>query len=281
MIELGKYNRLRACRVADQGMILCDDDSGQEVLLPAREEPEDLLVDDRLEVFIYKDGADNLIATTREPRIKRGEFAYLKVVEVTRYGAFLDWGLTKDLLVPFSEQARKMTRDNWYIVYCYLDEITERLVASSRTDRFLKDEPEDLQRGDEVELLIGPTTDLGVNVIINDKHKGLIFHKDLYQTVEIGERRRGYIKKVKPEGKIDVSLQPPGYQRVPGNAGKILTKLEENQGFLPLTDKSDPARIHDELEMSKKTFKKAIGALYKQRRIRIETDGIYLVDEEK
>jgi len=280
MIELGKYNRLRACRVVDRGMMLCDDDSGEEVLLPAQEEPEDLLVDDKLEVFIYKDGEDNLIATLHTPKIKRGEFAYLKVVEVTTYGAFLDWGLPKDLLVPFSEQARKMTRDNWYIVYCYLDEITQRLVASSRIDRFLKDEPEDLERGDEVELLIGPTTDLGVNVIINDKYKGLIFHKDIYQTVEIGERRKGYIKKVKPEGKIDVSLQPPGYKRVPGNADKILTKLEKNQGFLPLTDKSDPARIHDELEMSKKTFKKAIGALYKQRQIRIEPEGIYLVKEE-
>lgn len=275
MIEIGTYQTLQACRGTAHGMYLCDE-TGREVLLPAGEEPEDLLTGDRLRVFIYKDSEDRPVATRREPKVVRGQFARLQVREVTKFGAFLDWGLPKDLLAPFSEQRQKMVKDEWYTVYVYLDEQTERLVASNRLDQFLRQEPLRVRPGEEVELFILHRTELGVNVIINDLHYGLLFHSDLSEPVQPGERRRGYIKAIKEDNKIDVSLHPPGYAKVPPNADRILRRLQQEGGFLALNDKSDPERIQAELQMSKKTFKKAIGALYKQRRITIEADGIRL-----
>lgn len=275
MIKIGQFNKLRACRAEKEGTYLCDE-QGAEVLLPAREEPEELLIDDELNVFVYRGPDNQLVATLNEPKVQRGAFAYLQVVEVTRFGAFLDWGLDKDLLVPFSEQAHKMMKGEWYIIYLYLDEQTDRLVASSKIQKFLSNEELTVGPGDEVDLLIGRETDLGFNVIINDRHKGLLFHDDLFKEVQTGERTKGYIHQIKPENKIDVSLEKPGYGKVPANARRILDELKAHDGFLPLTDKSPPELIHDRLGMSKKTFKKAIGGLYKQRIIKIEKDGIHL-----
>ena len=275
MIEIGTYQTLQASRGTANGMYLCDE-TGREVLLPAGEEPEDLLKGDRLLVFIYKDSEDRPVATRREPKVVRDQFARLQVREVTKFGAFLDWGLPKDLLAPFSEQRQKMVKDEWYTVFVYLDEQTERLVASNRLEKFLQPEPLTVRPGEEVELFILHRTELGVNVIINDRHRGLLFYRDLSEPVQPGERRHGYVKSIKEDNKIDVSLQPPGYARVPPSADRILRRLQQKGGFLALNDKSDPERIQAELQMSKKTFKKAIGALYKQRRITIEGDGIRL-----
>ena len=276
MIDIGKFNVLRACKGASQGMYLCDEE-GNEVLLPAREEPADLLVDDKLEVFVYRDSEDRIVATLLKPKIIRDSFAWLQVKELTKFGAFLDWGLAKDLLVPFSEQGRKMVKDKWYLVYMYLDEKSDRLVATTRFDRFLQEPPAGLKEGDEVDLIVVNATDLGVNVIINQRFRGLVFRNDLTKALEPGERLRGYVKNIKPDGKIDVGLQRPGYGKVPPSADRILDALRQGGGFLPLTDKSDPQEIQRHMEMSKKTFKKAIGALYKQRLISIDDDGIRLV----
>jgi predicted RNA-binding protein (virulence factor B family) len=276
MTEIGKFNILKACRAAREGTYLCDEE-GEEVLLPAKEEPEDLLIGDQLRVFVYRGPDDKMVATLKEPKVVRNEFAYLQVVEVTRHGAFLDWGLDKDLLLPFSEQARKMKKGEWCLICLYLDEQTDRLVASARIQKFLDNENLTVRPGDEVNLLIGWETDLGFNVIINNRHQGLLFHKDLFKEIHTGDRMKGYIHQIKPDNKIDVGLQKPGYGKVPANAQKILDELKQHNGFLPLTDKSPPELIRDRLGMSKKTFKKAVGGLYKQRLISIEADGIYLL----
>jgi len=276
MIEIGKYHTLEAFRGTAQGMYLRDE-TGTEILLPGAEEPKDLLTGDRIRVFVYKDSEDRPVATLVEPKAVRDQFVHLRVSEVNKYGAFLDWGLPKDLLVPFAEQRQPMRKDEKYTVFVYLDEQTDRLVASSRLDRFLSPEPPALQPGDKVELLILHRSELGVNVIVNERHRGLIFNSDLSEPVRPGMRRPGYIKAIKPDHKIDISLQPPGYAKVPPNADRILERLREAGGYLALTDKSAPQHIQQELQMSKKTFKKAIGALYKQRLITIEKDGIRLI----
>lgn len=276
MLTIGTFQELTVARRAEPGLYLADPQGG-EVLLPNSYVPEGAAVGDRLRVFLYKDSEDRLVATTRQPRITPGEFAYLPVSEVTRYGAFLDWGIEKELLVPFREQDRRMVEGRRYLVYCYVDVETDRLVASARADRFLKKEKPDLSEGEEVDLLIGESTELGVKVIVNQAYGGLIYHDELFQKIHPGERRKGYVRQVREDHKLDISLQPPGYRKVEPNAEKILQKLEEEGGFLGLSDKSPPAEIYRQLEMSKKTFKKAIGALYKERVIRIEPDGIYLV----
>ena len=275
MIKIGQFNSLSAVRVSENGMYLSDEE-GQEILLPNKYVPEDMLLEDEINVFIYNDSKDRLTATTKVPKIKCNEFAYLQVKEVNSYGAFLDWGLEKDLLVPFSEQRGRFKEGQSFIVYMYLDEKTNRLVASSKLNRFLEREEINLEIGEEVDLLIGESIDIGVNVIINNQYTGLIFKNELFQSIEIGKRVKGYIKNIREDLKIDVSLQKQGYQNVEPNTQKILDTLNNNQGFLNLNDKSDPNEISSRLQMSKKTFKKAIGALYKKRIIRIEKDGIYL-----
>ncbi len=277
MIEIGKYNRLEVFRHTPQGTYLMDEE-GYEVLLPQKYVPDGIEIDAELEVFVYNDSEDRLVATTQTPKIKLHEFAYLEVVQVNKFGAFLDWGLDKDLLVPFAEQSRKMITKQWYLVYLYLDEETERLVASSKLKQFLDQEHLTVAVGEEVDLIVAKETDLGYNVIINNLHRGLIFSNEIFQSVQIGDRLKGYIKNIREDNKIDVSLQKQGFGNIEPNADKILTALQENKGFLPLHDKSKPEAIMLRLEMSKKTFKKAIGGLYKQRLIRIGEEGIYLVE---
>ncbi|MFK5856789.1 MAG: S1-like domain-containing RNA-binding protein [Bacteroidota bacterium] len=272
----GENNLLTAKRRTLNGYYLIDDEN-DEVLLPNKYVPNGMKPGDEISVFIFKDSEDRITATTIEPYIMLNEFAVLEVVDVNPVGAFLDWGLEKDLLVPYSEQSAKMQVGSSYPVYLYLDEKTQRLVASGKTNKFLELEDITVNNGDEVELLICNSTELGINVIINNTHKGLLYDNELFQAVTEGDVITGYIKNVRPDNKIDVSLQKQGYVNVEPNAQKILQKLKDNDGFLNITDKSYPIMILAKLEMSKKTFKKAIGSLYKQKIIRIEKDGIYMI----
>ncbi|MCK8493387.1 MULTISPECIES: CvfB family protein [Spirosoma] len=280
MIEIGRMNKLTALRATSVGFFLGESDSynsPDDVLLPNKYVPASLAVGDEIEVFIYTDSEDRPIATTLTPHIMRDEFAPLPVVSVTNVGAFLDWGLEKDLLVPFREQSRPMVVGKWYVVYMYLDKDTGRLVASSKVSRFLDDDVSDLCKGDDVDLLVYESTDLGFNVIINDRFQGLLYHTGIFRPVQPGDRMPGFIKHIRDDKLIDVSLQQEGFQNVEPSAQQILDALNANNGFLPLNDKSDPQLIYQTLEMSKKTFKKAIGTLYKERKIVIQNDGIALV----
>lgn len=277
MIILGKYNRLRAVRQTDNGVYLTDREGTREVLLPNKYIPEEGLEEGQLlRVFIFKDSEDRITATTAEPLIQLNEFACLQVREVNNVGAFLDWGLEKDLMVPFKEQPGRMSVGGWYMVYLFLDEKTERLVASGRYQKFLEKEDIDLKNGQAVDVLIDDQTDLGINVIVNHRYRGLIYDSELFEQVQRGDRRKGFVKLVRPDGKLDVTLQRPGYAKVEDTADKLLRKLKENNGFLPFGDKSSPEDIARVFEMSKKTFKMTLGKLFKERKVRIEDKGIYL-----
>ena len=278
MIQIGDYNKLTILRDTEPGLFLGDDED-QEVLLPNRYVPDEFEIDDTIEVFVYLDNEERLVAVTDQPYIKKGEFALLRCNSVSEIGAFLDWGLVKELFCPFREQAFPMKAGGWYLVYCYLDEKSERLVASSKTNRFLDNKELTVQAFDEVDLIVSHPSDLGMNVIINKTHLGLIFNQDLYKDISVGDKLKGIVKKVRPGNKIDITLEKIGYRNIEPNAKSILELLENNEkGYLNLTDKSSPEVIKSTVQMSKKSFKKAVGTLYKQRRIRIEHDGIYLIN---
>ncbi|PRY35527.1 hypothetical protein CLV58_114112 [Spirosoma oryzae] len=278
MLEIGRINKLIALRQTSVGFFLGHpDDERDDVLLPNKYVPADLRVEDEIDVFIYTDSEDRPIATTLTPHIMRDEFAPLPVVAVSNVGAFLNWGLEKDLLVPFREQSKPMREGEWYVVFLYLDEDTGRLVASSKVSRFLDPDASDLVANDPVDLLAYEITDLGVNVIINDRYQGLLYHNELFRSVQVGDRMPGFVKRVRDDNRVDVSLQQMGFENVEPSAQRILEVLQQQKGFLPLNDSSPPEAIHKALEMSKKTFKKAIGTLYKDRRIEIRDDGIALL----
>ncbi len=276
MIHIGEFQTLEILRDTEPGLFLGDAD-GNEVLLPNRYVPEAFEIGDDLEVFIYLDNDERIIATTDDPYIIKGEFAMLRCNAVTNHGAFLDFGLVKELFCPFKEQAFPMKKGGWYLVHCYLDEISERLVATSKTKRFLDNKELTVQEFDEVDIIVSHPSDLGMNVIVNDKHFGLIYKDNIFQDIHVGDRLKGIVKKVRPGNKLDISLGQIGYRNIEPNAQKLLEYLDDNSGFIPLTDKSSPEDIKDALEMSKKTFKKAIGSLYKAKQITLETDGIKMV----
>ncbi len=275
MIVIGEYNTLEILRDTSPGLFLGDQE-GNEILLPNKYVPENFEIGDEIEVFCYLDHEERPVATSLIPFITLNNFALLKAVSVTHIGAFMDWGLEKHLFVPFKEQAAKMVEGKWYLIHCYLDKETERLVGSSKTNRFINNEELSVERFQEVDLIISRHTDLGEEVIINKKHKGILYKNELYRTYSLGESLKGYIKKIRDDHKIDVSLQPIGYKNIEPSSQIILDKLKNNNGFVPLHDKSNPEDIKHVLEMSKKSFKKAIGSLYKQKIIRIEKNGIYL-----
>lgn len=275
MIEIGKYNTLKIDRSTNVGLFLTKED--KDILLPNKYVPKEYNIGDEIIVFVYLDHEERPVATTLEPYIKLNEFGWLRVNYINEFGAFLDWGLEKDLFVPFKEQARPMEQGKRYLVYMYADERTNRLVASSKTNQFLSNDEVTLEKNEEVDLIISHITDLGINVIINEKHKGLVYKDETFVEVKPGQRCRGYIKNVRPDGKIDVSFQKLGYDAVEPNAQKILNELQSSRGFLRLNDNSHPEDIKTVLQMSKKTFKKAIGLLYKEKLIEIKDDGIYLV----
>ena len=278
MLNLGVKNTLKILRGTSVGMYLGDDE-GNDVLLPKKYIPEDVIVGDDIEVFIYKDSEDRVIATNLEPKLQLNEFGYLQVMAVTSIGAFLEWGLEKDLFVPFKEQNRKLAEGDWTPVYLYLDTETDRLVGSCKINKFIEKEHVDLTIGQEVELFVFEETLLGLNAVINNKYKGLIYENEIFQRVKLGSRLKGYVKNIREDNLIDLSLQKQGYENIEPNAARILEKLKANNGFLDVTDKSDANYIMYQLEMSKKTYKKAVGALYKQRLVRLEEDGIYLVEK--
>lgn len=275
MIQLGKYNRLKAIRSTRHGMYLADEE-GREVLLPRKYVPAELSEEGEIDVFIFNDSEDRPTATTVKPKILLHQVALLQVKQVNKFGAFLDWGLEKDLLVPFREQRSEMIKGKSYLVYLYVDDESQRLVATNKWQRFINNEELTVKEEDEVDLVVANTTDLGTNVIINNRHQGLIYKNEIFRRIQPGDHIKGYIKHIRPDNKIDVSLQQQGYAHVEPNAEKILKTLRQNGGFLGLHDGSSPADIRAQLEMSKKTFKKAIGALYKRQLIEIKSKGIYL-----
>ncbi|OAB78842.1 CvfB family protein [Cochleicola gelatinilyticus] len=276
MIQLGQYNTLVILRETEPGLYLGDAE-GNEILLPHKYKPETFEIGDDIEVFAYLDNEERPITTTLTPYVTLNNFGYLHCSDVTEFGAFMDWGLEKQLFVPFKEQARPMKIGNWYIVYLYLDELTNRLVGSSKTNRYLNNDTVTLAQFDKVDILVTHLTDLGANVIINGVHKGLIFIDDIFEDIRTGDRMKAYVKKVRDDNKIDVVLQPPGYKSIEPNANFILEELQAAGGYLALHDKSDPQKIKNELGMSKKSFKKAIGTLYKDKQIVIKDDGIELL----
>lgn len=275
-MKLGEINTLEILRETDHGIYLIDAED-EEVLLPNRYVPEAFKIWDKIDVFVYLDNEERLVATTDMPYIKKGEFALLRCNQVTDFGAFLDWGLVKELFCPFKEQAFKMKPGGWYLVHCYLDEKTERLVASSKTNRFLDNRDLTVDQFEEVDLIASHPSDIGWNVIVNKKHTGLIYKDNIFKDISVGDRLQGVVKKIRPGNKLDVSLEKIGFRNIEPNAQRILQELEDNDGVLNLTDKSNPEAIKAQLEMSKKSFKKAVGTLYKQRQIEIKPNGIYLV----
>ncbi len=277
MIEIGKYNELKILRHTSVGLYL-GDESGEDVLLPNKYCPENYKLEDMIKVFVYLDYAERKVATDIIPKIHLDEFALLKVTAVENVGAFLDWGLEKELMVPFKEQRQKMEVGRWYVVYLDIDEETDRLFASNRVEKYIQNEFLTVEEGDEVELLVLTKTDLGFSVIVNNDHKGLIFENEIFKEINIGDKLKGFVKKIREENKIDISLQAIGYDNFNDTNSKIIhDALVQNNGFLAITDKSSPEEIYLQFGISKKAFKKSIGALYKDRKITMEDNGIKLV----
>jgi len=279
MAVIGRMNSLQVVKHTDFGLYL-DGGADGEILLPKRYIPKDTPseVEDWLNVFIYLDSEDKLIATTLKPKIQLGEFASLKVVDINRVGLFFDWGLPKDLLLPHSEEKRPLQIGDYCVVYLYLDKRTRRLTATARLDRHLDKVPANYQVGQEVDLLVVERTDLGFKAIIDGKHWGLIHKNELFKFIRSGMREKGYIKELRADGKISLSLQPIGHEAASGLAEQIIERLRAHGGVLALGDKSPPELVAAHFRVSKGNFKKAIGGLYKQGLIRIHDDRIELLD---
>jgi predicted RNA-binding protein (virulence factor B family) len=276
-MEIGKYHQLNVARLTDFGAFL-EDQQGEEVLLPRKFVPTDLKVEDSIEVFIYLDNEERPTATTQKPKINLDEFALLKVADVGKHGAFLEWGIDKQLFVPFMEQTQKMEVGKSYVVRLYLDRMTDRLAASSKVKSFLEQETEALKEGEKVNLFIFRDTELGYEAIINHQYLGLLYHNEVFQPLKPGDALEGYIKKLREDDKIDLSLKQQGYEKVIDSDTEIILKaLKEADGYLALHDKSSPADIYSTLKMSKKAFKRSIGKLYKEKQIQLEDKGIRLV----
>jgi hypothetical protein len=230
-----------------------------------------------LEVFVYLDYDERPVATTLTPHVFLNGFGYLHCSDVNEFGAYMDWGVQKQLFVPFKEQARPMKVGSWYIVYMYMDEQTNRLVGSSKTNKFVSNDEVSVAQFDEVNILVTHLTEKGANAIVNGKHHGLIYVDDIFEDIRTGDRIKAFVKKVREDNKIDLVLQAPGYRSIEPNANFVLDELKAAGGFLPLHDKSDPDEIKNQLGLSKKSFKKAIGSLYKDKQITLKEDGIELI----
>ena len=275
MITLGRSYELEISKELDFGYFVDAGDMG-EVLLPRRSAPAELEIGDLIDVFLYLDSEDRPVATTKKPLIEIGKFAFLKVVECTKFGAFLDWGLDKHLLLPFAEQHRPVQEGKRYLVFAYLDERDGRIVASSKIDQFIEDEAKNKFKPlDKVELMIANSTDLGFKAIVNHKYWGVLYKDDVFQRLSFGQSIHGYIQRVRPDGRLDLTLNG-GYRAQDENCDKILTYLKNAGGRADIHDKSDPQLIKDTLSMSKAAFKKAVGRLLKLNKITIEKTGIRL-----
>ena len=275
MADIGKYNTLSVVTVTEKGAYLNAGELG-EVLLPNRYIPENCKVDDKVTVFIYVDSAERIIATTDKPLGQVDEFVSLKVKQLNKMGAFLDWGLPKDLLVPFNQQHTPMEEGKYYLVRIFLDTTTDRIAASSKLDKYIDIWPANYQKWDKVKLMIGGKTDLGFKAIINDKHWGLLYDNEIFQPLRVGRIVDGFIKNIREDGRIDLSLSRPGEGKVKDFTAKLLAHIAENDGFSPLHDKSSPELIQRILGVSKKTFKATVGNLLKNDKIIIEKNGLRL-----
>ena len=274
-VVLGKYNQLEVVKQVDFGVYLNGGDDG-EILLPSRYVPEGCKPGDMLNVFIYLDNEERLIATTLQPKVQVGEFACLEVAWVNEYGAFLDWGLMKDLFVPFREQKQKMQKGHRYVVHAHVDEDSYRIMASAKVERYLSKEMPPYQPGEEVEVMVWQRTDLGYKVIVDNQFSGLVYQREIFKALEPGMKMSAYIRQVREDGKIDLTLQKDGLQKVGDFAEVLLQYIKDHDGCTPLNDKSAAEDIYDAFEVSKKTFKKAVGDLYKKRLIVLVEDGIRL-----
>jgi predicted RNA-binding protein (virulence factor B family) len=278
MVRVGEYNNLKVIRKADFGLYL--DDGREGILLPRRFAPASVEIGDEIKVFVYHDSEDRIIATTQQPKGIIGDIIKLRAVTVTPQGAFLDYGLMKDLFVPKSKQITGMRPNGEYLVKIYLDEQTGRIAATEKLDELLSNETLSVKEMDLVDLIIYRRTDIGYLVIINNRHTGVLHHNEIYRHITEGDKLPGFIKKIYPDNRIDVAAGRPGYNRVEDETQKMLRMLKENNGYLPYNDKSDPGEIYSFFGMSKKTFKMTTGNLYKQRKISFEKTGIKLLNEE-
>ncbi len=278
MIKIGKWNNLQITKEMTFGVYLDGEENG-EILLPKKYINQEVQTGDFIDVFIYYDSEDRIIATTQKPFAQVEEFAFLKVVDVNSTGVFLDWGLDKDLFVPFREQKTEMVKGKSYPVYIYFDESSQRIVASARISKFLDDNGIPYQKGDEVNFVIYKETEIGYKIIIENKFLGMIFKNEIFEKIRLGQKMKGFVKEVREDDKIDVSLTKFGFDKIDESSKQILELLRKRNGYLPISDKSSPELISKYLGMSKKTFKKSIGILYKNHLIIINKDNIELIEK--
>lgn len=276
-LELGHFNRLTVARRADHGLYLSG--GPEDILLPNKYVPEGTEIGDEIDVFLYLDSEERLIATTEKPLAEVGDFAWLRVAWVNNFGAFLDWGLMKDLFVPFREQKMKMQKDHSYLVHVHLDPETYRIMASAKVERYLCEDYPPYHGGDEVDCLIWQKTDLGFKAIVDNRFAGLLFDDEIFRQLYSGDRVKAYVKQVRPDGKIDLSLQKKGQQAVEDFSDVLLRHLQTNGGHSPLGDKSPAEEIYAVFGVSKKVFKKGVGDLYRRRLITIAADGLQLTSD--
>lgn len=272
-MNVGQYHTLKVDRLTQPGAYLTDGET--DVLLPTKYIPIGTKEGNELSVFVYRDSEGRIISTTKKPHATVNEFAFLKVNDANDVGAFLEWGIDKDLLVPFKEQKQKLRKGQWVLVFLYLDEKTDRVAATAKVAKHFK-EAANYNEGDEVNLLITNETELGVNVVVENAYKGLIFENDLFHDVLPGDRLKGYIKTIRQDGKMDISLRKEGIENLEAGATQILQELKAGDGFLPIHDKSHPEEIQSLLQMSKKNFKRSVGILYKKKLISLHKNGIRL-----
>ncbi|WP_256005783.1 CvfB family protein [Pedobacter deserti] len=278
MAAIGQYNDLRVVEKSDSGFILTDGED--KVLLSYHEAPKHITVGDNLNTFVYLNKEGQMVATTRRPKACVGDFAFLTVVDDSEDGAFMDIGIGKDIFVPRREQKRPMFKGDRHVVYVFLDERNGRMTASSKLLDFVEEDDIDLEEGDEVSLLIADQSDLGYNAIIDNKYIGLLYNNELFENIAPGETRKGWIKKIRVEGKIDLSLRPMGYGHILDTKDTVLAELKASGGVISLGDKSDPDKIYERFAISKNAFKKVIGGLYKDRLITVSDHEIRLVNQE-
>ena len=275
MLQVGKQNTLKVARSVDFGMYL--DGYGQDILLPKRYVPRDLKIDDEISVFVYHDNEGRLTATTDKPVAEVGDIAMMEAADITQHGAFLKWGIMKDVFIPISHMVSRMRPGGRYFVYLFIDEKTGRVTASEKIDRILSNNDLTVAVGDQVDMIVFQKTDIGYKTIINSKHLGVLHFNEVFRELEIGESIKGFVKFIRPDNKIDVALGTKGYEKVGGEEGRILELLQHNDGYLPYNDKSEPEAIYAFFGISKKTFKMTVGALYKKKLIELTQTGIKLI----
>lgn len=276
-MEIGKMNNLTVAQQTEEGFIFIDS-TEDKALLPHAYVTDQISTGEEMDVFVHRDAKGQLVVSLSKPYIQIGEYALLQAKEVNEFGAFIDWGLPNELLVPFNHQAEKMETGNWYVIFLLKDLKTGRLIGSSKLELFFEFDDIHFEVGEEVDLMLYNQSDLGMNAIVNNLYKGLIFNSDIHKNINTGDKIKGFVKQVREDGKIDLSLEPIGFkQSIDSNTQVILDLLNSTGGFLRLTDKSDPEDIKDQLGLSKKAFKRALGGLYKERVIEILEDGIKLL----